>query len=653
VSIIRSCASSARAAQSTASVLPAGLRARVWIEARHFFSRDSAQSNCWLWLLRDNGRVIALRVDAQGFGRDDRLPALLAHFVDDDAPPFTDGKGLPAWQLRHAPVVPLTRWAVSWGHPLQHEIRAFAAALDHGILDALGWLEAPGPFFGSVGNYNRLVACPPVVRSHRVQAIEQFPVLVAPLLLDVVGRPDMFGNDEDVPERAALRRAGSQHVLDAIDRGRDLVGALAAHHGVDRALVRSPLLREPLAAGHVSRETLQLLAAMPAHARPRTRDELEAWLPCLEQLPVLVRHRADIERLARVFRGGWDASWQAVETLFRPLPAVLRDCRDFLQSALEQVELPPRLVLLDANRLGLAWLSRRGLASLLQASRRWHAQALVEHRVDDGVPAQVTPVVGQYRGADGLATEILTRERLVEEGENMHHCVGGYWNDCALHAMRIFHCEDSEGAVATAQFNCNGHVESPTYALAELGGIANTEADPGMVRLARQLETLLNDEVTQAQRLLAVQEAAAAMRAFRPGVARLQRPLDLRSRDELRQVLDWCGRQPDWQPREGVLWRGGIAGFAYAQGEQVRMRLACGDALRLVREPGNPHDPRAVRVEWSGYRLGYVPRRDNAGIAAALDAGLLVDGEIVALHREDLWSPIEFIVTARPAEAVA
>ena len=32
--------------------------------------------------------------------------------------------------LAQAPVVPTPQWTVSWGHPLQHAIRAFAARLD-------------------------------------------------------------------------------------------------------------------------------------------------------------------------------------------------------------------------------------------------------------------------------------------------------------------------------------------------------------------------------------------------------------------------------------------------------------------------------------------------------------------------------------------
>ena len=49
--------------------------------------------------------------------------------------------------------------------------------------------------------------------------------------------------------------------------------------------------------------------------------------------------------------------------------------------------------------------------------------------------------------------------------------------------------------------------------------------------------------------------------------------------------------------------------------------LQIGEVLELVREEGNPHDPNAVRVEWRGHKLGYVPRRLNAALAWGLDRG--------------------------------
>ena len=69
------------------------------------------------------------------------------------------------------------------------------------------------------------------------------------------------------------------------------------------------------------------------------------------------------------------------------------------------------------------------------------------------------------------------------------------------------------------------------------------------------------------------------------------------------------------------LQRQPLAGFRYAEANEVWPHLATGDALELVREPDNPHDANAVRVEWRGRKLGYVPRRENAALAWAMDRG--------------------------------
>lgn len=64
-----------------------------------------------------------------------------------------------------------------------------------------------------------------------------------------------------------------------------------------------------------------------------------------------------------------------------------------------------------------------------------------------------------------------------------------------------------------------------------------------------------------------------------------------------------------------------LAGFRYGEAAAVMPMLQLGDALELVREEDNPHDPNAVRVEWRGRKLGYVPRRQNAALAWGLDRG--------------------------------
>jgi hypothetical protein len=64
-----------------------------------------------------------------------------------------------------------------------------------------------------------------------------------------------------------------------------------------------------------------------------------------------------------------------------------------------------------------------------------------------------------------------------------------------------------------------------------------------------------------------------------------------------------------------------LAGFRYGEAAQVWPQLREGDALELSREADNPHDANAVRVDWRGRKLGYVPRRDNAAVAWGLDRG--------------------------------
>jgi hypothetical protein len=64
-----------------------------------------------------------------------------------------------------------------------------------------------------------------------------------------------------------------------------------------------------------------------------------------------------------------------------------------------------------------------------------------------------------------------------------------------------------------------------------------------------------------------------------------------------------------------------LAGFRYGEGTAIWPMLRIGDALDLVREADNSHDPNAIRVDWRGRKLGYVPRRENASIAWALDRG--------------------------------
>lgn len=80
-----------------------------------------------------------------------------------------------------------------------------------------------------------------------------------------------------------------------------------------------------------------------------------------------------------------------------------------------------------------------------------------------------------------------------------------------------------------------------------------------------------------------------------------------------------------------------LAGFRHQEVAKVWPQLQVGDSLRLVREPDNPYDPNAVRVEWRGLKLGYVPRRENGALAWALDNGRAVRARISALREHRYW----------------
>ena len=80
-----------------------------------------------------------------------------------------------------------------------------------------------------------------------------------------------------------------------------------------------------------------------------------------------------------------------------------------------------------------------------------------------------------------------------------------------------------------------------------------------------------------------------------------------------------------------VVQRSPLAGFRHYQAPEVWHDVKAGDRLELVREPDNPYDPNAVRIDWQGRKLGYLPRRDNAAVARQLDRGAALQAMVVQL----------------------
>lgn len=78
-----------------------------------------------------------------------------------------------------------------------------------------------------------------------------------------------------------------------------------------------------------------------------------------------------------------------------------------------------------------------------------------------------------------------------------------------------------------------------------------------------------------------------------------------------------------------------LAGAQYYAADASWQDMKVSDGVTLIREPDNAHDARAVRVEWRGRKLGYLPRAENRAVAAEMDGGGRVEGRIAALlpHR--------------------
>lgn len=638
--------------------LPDDVCGRVWLEARCFYSRESAQSRCWLWLLRADGRIDAVHMPARHLHDDARLQAFVRELdAHTKETPFDSGAFGDIVRLKDAPAVPMPRWAISWGHPTQKRLRAFAAQLDQTILRLLGDLEAPGPFLGSVDNYNRLAKLPTDVRERRMQALADFPPLVVPLLLRTHGWPSLLPDQYEEDRAPAPKRPSCPHaVLQAIDQGRDLVGALAAHYRVSRALVRSMPMRSPWACLDGVRDVARLLDVIPAHARPKTLAALETWWPAAQALPFRAEDPQSLTVLGQVFAKGWDATWESTGLSAQQAPFQLRDCRDFLAAAAREVPDTDPFRDIDVAALGTAWLARRGLCSLVSASTRWHAQAMVPSAPPGSAPAAALPAIIDDWTDDGRrAIERLTAAALVAEGQAMAHCVGDYWHRCEHDGDRILRLSLGDGEQATAHFVMAGiDVDGPRYVLEEVRGSANVASSPGMWSWAERVEKELNAPKREDARRRAfshLRDCARHAAACAPGWVR---PFDRNSRRELGQVLEWLRRQGDTAMQHGTMLEDQVAGVGYAPAFDHLDEIAVGDALALMREPANPHDPNAIRIEWSGRKLGYVPRRSNARLAQMLDRQVAVEARLTQIaHTECGWPVIGFRVRRLDIDNVA
>lgn len=586
-----------------------------------------------LWLALADGRFLVFRLHGVR-EPDDALLGPIAAAVNDDWRGMVTGFDLPnrgtVAVLYAAPVMPpAPQHGAQESAADAADRAAVAACAAADVLALLATLECDDPDPGryrSVRNHNRLVGLPGEQGRRRVQALARFPALVAPLLLTRHQAFNLFNG------RRHARREVAPGVEAAIDAGRDLTGALAGHYGISRSLVRSPFSAGwwPMARTH-RHALLHVLDALPAHRRPRDPGIVTRHGAALYAVLRLFGIRAEHPEpklspaaVAGAFRAGFAETLDAIAAL-HPTPALaIDDTRDFIDAAAHRADwhLEGHHAV-RSHRLVEAWLAHYGLVALVDASLAWHraqrwlpTPAIAAAESDVVLPA----VIGRVCVDGRLAVEISCLADLIAEGEAMRHCVATYWNQC-LGGDRIVSLTLADGERGTAHYRMYGHDTDPRYALAQLRGPDNIAVSAAMQAWADHVEALMNAPAAHVNRIAAAPHATVDRDDVHAAETERRMPVaPLQPRDE-RRLLRLLDRMGYTRRHRRRLLLTPIAGWAHHAGPSVEAALREGDALTLVREPHNPHDPRAIRIDRDGTTLGYIPRAENSFLAVNLDEG--------------------------------
>lgn len=640
--------------------LPLCVLARQWVWPEQLydapprgFGDQDRQMRVWLALA--DGRVLALRF-AQLASPDDRAiaPALAA--LEGDLRGLRQGLEPPGVGYVHvlygAPLAPPPRIRARSGRVEGNLV--WAPGLEAEVLEVLRSLKGL-KFYLSVRNYNRLATLPDEVRLRRLQALLRFPPLVAPILLTAHQYPNCFDG------RRHAWRYPNPDVEAVIDQGKDLTGALARHYGISKGLVRSAVNAEYWEAGYEARRAvLRFLDALPANKRPADTAALMRELQLLHDYLRLFGEDDDglphAPRLptthARAFALGWAETWQHLRSRYAPLYRSFADVGDFVAAARhDAVRLTGRRRGPSLRRLVAAWIQAYGLLGLMRDSVHWHAWRPRQKSMLPPPKASVPvlpALVGEYEEGGFHAWEFLTAAALDEEGFEMRHCVGGYWPDC-LDGERIFALRAADGRRATAQFVPTHDSLRPrdaVYRLVQLRGPCNAEVFDDLAAFAKRLETHINAPEREEARRAVLRGSVGTEPEDTSPPAPPRPGLDPGSARRLPAVLAVLELTPVGPQ---ALLAAFVAGYDYHDGP--RIEAECGalpapnDALPLVREPDNLHDALAVRIDWQGFQLGYVPRPDNADIARRLDANEPLACRLLRFDpTEPAWRRIEFVI---------
>lgn len=76
--------------------------------------------------------------------------------------------------------------------------------------------------------------------------------------------------------------------------------------------------------------------------------------------------------------------------------------------------------------------------------------------------------------------------------------------------------------------------------------------------------------------------------------------------------------------------------------EKIGIKIKEEDRLVFYREPENPHDPQAIRIETlAKEKIGYVPRQDNIIFSRLMDAGKVLFAKVIEKEMRGSWLKIK------------
>lgn len=233
----------------------------------------------------------------------------------------------------------------------------------------------------------------------------------------------------------------------AIDEGRELAPLLIAHLGIDRerlSKINGIVDRQAaLAAWQDQSATIgpMVLHAVPAH---RWAKELRsnAW----------ARHDALLEPSFIHDAARRDALTSFARDVIQPLAAdraaklgvdAHPEARRFIASLRINPARPMAERTAWIKAAGSAVLGGRGAKAYGEAAEKWHRRvaSISALRLEYAAPSPGWPALCKpWTSSDGRATitAITTAEGLVEEGNRMKHCVGGYYSNCRTGHTHIF-----------------------------------------------------------------------------------------------------------------------------------------------------------------------------------------------------------------------